>query len=353
MAAITFGPTLTLKAVGDDVPQKWHGAVTDEIGGLIRVYKDGHVERPNIVPLVSTALPPELGVASADAVVDKFTNVWARFYVPNHGVQNQLLPLIVYFHGGGFCIGSAAWSCYHEFLAKLALKVNCVIMSVNYRLAPENPLPAAYEDGFKALMWLGRQLLEASSEWWTRRCNFSRVFLAGDSAGANIAHHLAARLASDDGTELKAANSLCFEGAILIQPFFGGEARTESEKHAARQPPSSALTVAASDTYWRLALPRGSNRDHPWCNPLKQDERRGCNSGKTRVLPRTLVCVSERDILRDRNVEYCGALAEAGNVVECVMHAGVGHAFQVLSKSQMAQARALEMMSHVGAFVHR
>ncbi|KAI3423502.1 Abhydrolase_3 domain-containing protein, partial [Psidium guajava] len=331
---------------------KWHGAVIDEIGGLIRVYQDGRVERPNIVPLVSSALPQELGVTSVDAVVDKFTNVWARFYVPNHDEQNQLLPLIVYFHGGGFCVGSAAWSCYHEFLAKLALKVNCVIMSINYRLAPENPLPAAYEDGFTALTWLGRQPLEASGEWWTKRCNFSRVFLAGDSAGANIAHHLATRLASDRGTELEAANSLHFEGAILIQPFFGGEARTESEKHAA-QPPSSALTVAASDTYWRLALPRGSNRDHPWCDPLKQDERRGCNSEKPRALRRTLVCVSERDILRDRNVEYSRALAEAGNVVECVVYDGVGHAFQVLSKSQMAQARAIEMMSHVEAFVHR
>ncbi|KAI6686201.1 hypothetical protein NL676_032114 [Syzygium grande] len=352
MAAITFGPTLTLKAVGgDDVSQKWHGAVTDEIGGLIRVYEDGHVERPNIVPFASSALPQELGVTSTDTVIDKFTNVWVRFYVPNN-VQNQLLPLIVYFHGGGFCVGSAAWSCYHEFLAKLALKVNCVIMSVNYRLAPENPLPAAYEDGFKALTWLGKQILEASSEWWTRQCDFSRVFLAGDSAGANITHHLASRLVSDNDTELDAAKSLRFKGAILIQPFFGGEARTESEKHTA-QPPGSALTVATSDTYWRLALPRGTSRDHPWCNPLTRDERGGRNPEKLRVLPRTLVCISERDILRDRNVEYCGALAKAGKVVECVVYDGVGHAFQVLSKSHTAQARALEMMSYVRAFVHR
>lgn len=351
MTATTFAPNLTLKAVGDDVSQKWHGAVTDEIGGLIRVYKDGHVERPNIVPFVSSALPQELGVTSTDMVVDKFTNVWARVYVPNH-VQNQLVPLIVYFHGGGFCVGSAGWNCYHEFLAKLALKVNCVIMSVNYRLAPENPLPAAYDDGFKALTWLGQRLQGASSEWWMRQCDFSRVFLAGDSAGANVAHHLATRLASNNGTKLKAVNSLCFKGAILIQPFFGGEARTESEKRTP-QPPSSALTVAASDTYWRLALPRGSSRDHPWCNPLKQDKRSGYNLEKLRVLPRTLVCISERDILRDRNVEYCEALAKAGNVVECVVYDGVGHAFQVLSKSNTAQARALEMMSHVRAFVHR
>lgn len=314
-----------------------HGAVVEEIPGLIKVSKDGHVERPQIVPNVSTALAPELGVTSKDMVIDEFTNVWARFYVPK---SNRKLPLVVYFHGGGFCVGSAAWSCYHEFLAKLAAKAGCLIMSVNYRLAPENPLPAAYEDGFKCLTWLKQEAWNGSGEWWSNHCNFSSVFLAGDSAGANIAHNVAARLGSHN------PYPLTLNGTILIQPFVGGETRTNSERNMV-QSPRSALSLAASDTYWRLALPCGSNRDHPWCNPLGKGSAK---MEEMRLLP-TLVCVSEMDILKDRNLEFCTALGRAGKKVEHVLYGGVGHAFQVLSKSQLSQTRTHEMIGHIKAFI--
>ncbi|XP_031249616.1 probable carboxylesterase 6 [Pistacia vera] len=343
MTAATLDPSLSIEMHRD--PNE-HGSVIEEIEGLIKVHKDGHVERLQIVPCVTTALPPELGVNSGDIEIDKFTNIWARFYVP---VCHKKLPLIVYFHGGGFCVGSAAWSCYHEFLSKLAKRAECIIMSVNYRLAPENPLPAAYEDGFKAFMWLKQAALSATGYWWSKRCNFSGIFLAGDSAGANIAHSVATRLGSnnvcDPTTVLK---PLTLKGTILIQPFFGGEARTNSEKHLT-QPPRSALNLAASDTYWRLALPCGSNRDHPWCNPTAKGS---IKLEDLRLLP-SMVCISEMDILKDINLEFCGALARAGKRVEHVMYKGVGHAFQILSKSQLSQTRTSEMIAHIKAFISR
>ncbi|RDX81435.1 putative carboxylesterase 17, partial [Mucuna pruriens] len=215
-------------------------------------------------------------------------------------------------------------------------------MSVNYRLAPENPLPAPYDDGLKAIMWVKQQMLyqHKNSEWWTSKCNFSSVFLGGDSAGANIAYNVATRLgASCDAAALRPLN---LKGLILIQPFFGGELRTASEK-CMGQSPGSALNLAASDTYWRLALPRGANREHPWCNPLVK----GCSKLE---LP-TLVCVSEMDILKDRNLEFCDALARAGKRLECALFRGVGHAFQILSKSQLSKTRAHEMMARVKSFI--
>ncbi|GLU04770.1 hypothetical protein SLE2022_219020 [Rubroshorea leprosula] len=337
IGTIALDPSLSLQ-IGRDSTQR--GAVVEEIEGLIKVDKDGHVERPQIVPHVSTALPSELGVTSKDVTIDKFTNIWARFYVPKCSFSGRL-PLIVYFHGGGFCIGSAAWSCYHEFLAKLAAKASCIVMSVNYRLAPENPLPVAYEDGLKALLWVKQGAQSGSGEeWWQGKCNFSNVFLAGDSAGANIAHNVAARSITHS------LNPLILKGTILIQPFFGGEARTESEKYMV-QSSRSALTLSASDTYWRLALPGGANRDHPWCNPLAK----GWTKLEEQRLPPALVCVSEMDILKDRNLELCAALAKAGRRVEHVVYKGVGHAFQVLSKSQTSQTRTLEMMAHIRSFV--
>jgi len=322
------------------VPKDYRGCVVEEIAGLIRVYKDGYVERPQVLPCVTAStMSPELNVTSRDMVIDSATNTWARFYVP---ICQHELPLLVYFHGGGFCVGSAAWSCYHDFLARLSDKVGCVIMSVNYRLAPENPLPAPYDDGLKALMWVKQQMLNkgggGNSEWWSSKCDFSSVFLGGDSAGANIAYNVATRVAACDGAALRPLN---LKGLILIQPFFGGEARTGSEKCMA-QSSGSALNLEASDSYWRLALPCGANRDHPWCNPLvkvKLEELK------------VLVCISEMDILKDRNLEFCDSLVRAGKRVEYEVFRGVGHAFQILSKSQVSKNRTKELIARVKSFM--
>ncbi|PON59532.1 Alpha/beta hydrolase fold [Parasponia andersonii] len=348
--------------------------VIEEIEGLIRVYEDGKVERPEIVPCVAASMADpdddeqfEEGMTSWDVFIDKSTNVWARFYVPktittSQSAQKLKIPLLVYFHGGGFCVGSAAWSCYHEFLFKLSAKISCLIMSVNYRLAPENPLPAAYEDGFKALTWLKRQAIMKNDNVskyycpWSKHCDFSRIFLVGDSAGGNIAHNLATRLTSNSGLDAKRLKPLTFKGTVLVQPFFGGEPRTDSEKSSPRR---SALSLAASDTYWRLALPAGANRDHPWCNPLAKgsvliepESNNNISTNKlTRVWP-IMVCVSEMDILRDRNLEFCGAL-EKKTKVEYMVYGGVGHAFQILSKSQLSQIRTHEMMAHIKDFITR
>ncbi|OMO94721.1 Alpha/beta hydrolase-3 [Corchorus olitorius] len=305
MAAISFDPRLNVQ-----VGQKNHAVVVEEIEGLIRVYKSGHVERPPIIPIVPCTVAG--GVMARDVVIDKFTSSWTRIYAPSHSSK---MPLLVYFHGGGFCVGSAAWSCYHEFLSALASKAGCIILSVNYRLAPEYRLPTAYDDG--------------------------------DSAGANIAYNVATRLGSY-GTSESNIKPLVLKGTILIQPFFGGESRTASEIHST-QPANSALNLSASDTYWRLSLPLGANRDHPWCNPLAK----GATKLREMRLPATMVCISEMDILKDRNLEFCNALASAGKRVETKIYKGVGHAFQILHNYPSSQARIQELMSHLKAFINQ
>ncbi|KAK6134081.1 hypothetical protein DH2020_032178 [Rehmannia glutinosa] len=335
MAAMTIDPNLTLQINTKSQPQQQR-LVAEEIDGLIRVYKDGHVERPQIVPCVAPSLAPDLGVTCGDTIIDTYANIWARVYVPNANQSKHHLPLLVYFHGGGFCVGSASWICYHEFLAKLASKANCVVVSVNYRLAPENPLPAAYDDGVKAVNWVARQVFDKIPQWWTSKCNASNIFLGGDSAGANIAYNVALRLRPSD-----------IKGLILIQPFFGGEKRTNSEKFMV-QPPRSALTVAASDAYWRLSLPAGADRDHPWCNPTVK----GAGAGMRDL--GILVCVSEMDILKDRNLEFCGGLRASGcRKVEQVVFKDVGHAFQILNKSPVSEIRVHELICHVKSFISR
>lgn len=348
MRAISFSDSrFNPHPVGKDHANRGD-VVVEEVEGLIRVYNDGHVERLPIVPLVTCGFTPDADVASRDVTIDCSTGTWMRVYVPKR--QAQVLPLVIYFHGGGFCVGSAAWKCYHEFLAMLASRAGCVIMSVNYRLAPENRLPAAYEDGFNSVKWVGRHAASGSDEqsWWWGWCDFSRVFLAGDSAGACLAHNLAARLGSTAASDSTMLKPLCLKGVILIQPFFGGEARTSSEKNAV-QPPYSALTLTASDAYWRLSLPFGVSRDHPWCNPLAK----GAAKLEGLWLPPALVCISEMDILKDRNLEFCNAMKRAGKSVEYVVYMGVGHAFQILHNYPQSQLRTHELVSHVKAFINR
>ncbi|KAF8094027.1 hypothetical protein N665_0371s0011 [Sinapis alba] len=310
-----------------------HGPVVEEVEGLIRVYKDGHVERSQFLPCVDPSLPLHLGVACSDVHIDNLTNVWARLYVPTVLTKSSpvsKLPLLVYFHGGGFCAGSASWSCYHQFLARLSANSRCLVMHVNYRLAPENPLPAAYEDGVNAILWLKKT---RNDNLWSKLCDFSNIFLAGDSAGGNIANHVAARLSDVDAL----IKPLKIEGTILIQPFFGGEARTESERRVENNTKRSVLTLASSDTWWRLALPREANREHLYCKPVK-------------IRRRTLVCVAEMDVLMDRAMELGDS--EDEKMIKRVVYKGVGHAFQILDESPLANTMTLQMLCDMDAFIH-
>lgn len=307
-----------------------HGPIVEEIEGLIKVFNDGCVERPPIVPTVSATVHPSAKVTAFDIKLSNDT--WARVYIPDAAAfsPSVTLPLLVYFHGGGFCVGSAAWSCYHDFLTDLAVKARCVIVSVNYRLAPEHRLPAAYDDGINVVSWLMKQGSNGGYSW-VNKCDLSNVFLAGDSAGANVAYQVA----------LKITNTSNLKGVILIHPFFGGEARTFSEKQ--QHSKSSALTLSASDTYWRLALPRGVSRDHPWCNPPISSSTR---------LPTTMVFMAEFDILKDRNMEMCKMMRSHGKRVEGIIHGGVGHAFHILDKSSVSRDRIHDMMCRLRNFIH-
>ncbi|OAY84076.1 putative carboxylesterase 17 [Ananas comosus] len=320
--------------VGFQTQGKGHGHVVEEIEGLIRLYKDGRVDRlPAVADVPCTwALGPDL--MSWDSALDNSTTgVWARIYAPKLPGK---LPLLVYFHGGGFCVGSAAWSCYHEFLVQLATTAGCVIVSVNYRLAPEHRLPAAYQDGIAAMTWVRQQ---ASGGWWRSHVDFDRAFLCGDSAGAAVAFNAAVQLGPSAG----------LRGLILIQPFFGGESRTAAERNSVQSAARSALTLAASDAYWRMALPAGASREHPWCNPLS----RGSPWVEQLRIPPMLVCISEMDILKDRNLEFCKALRGAGKSVEQVVYGGVGHAFQILHNFyHLSKPRTHELLTHIKGFVN-
>ena len=258
--------------------------------------------------------PDASGVRSADVTIDASRGLWARVFSPSSladAAADAPVPVVVYFHGGGFVLFSAASRPYDALCRRLCSELRAVVVSVNYRLAPEHRFPAAYDDGVDALRYLDANALPADAV--AVPVDLSSCFLAGDSTGGNIAHHVAQRWAS-----VSATSPLRVAGAVLIQPFFGGEERTDAEVALDRV---SALSVAGTDHYWREFLPEGATRDH--------EAARVCGDGVelAEAFPPAMVVIGGFDLLKDWQARYVEALRRKGKPVRVLEYPDAVHGF--------------------------
>ncbi|GLT42547.1 hypothetical protein SLA2020_165400 [Shorea laevis] len=251
---------------------------------------------------------PVDGVFSFDHV-DRATGLLNRVYMlaPQNEAQRgivdlekplsttEIVPVIIFFHGGSFSHSSANSAIYDTFCRRLVNLCKAVVVSVNYRRSPEHRYPCAYDDGWAALKWV-------KSRTWLQSGKDSQVYvyLAGDSSGGNIVHHVAVRAAE---AEVKVL------GNILLHPMFGGQDRTESEK---RLDGKYFVTVQDRDWYWRAFLPEGEDRDHPACNPFGP---RG-KSIEGLKFPKSLVVVAGLDLSQDWQLAYVEGLKRSGHDVK-------------------------------------
>jgi acetyl esterase/lipase len=235
--------------------------------------------------------------------------------------SSSKLPVLVYFHGGGYCMGSFTQPYFHSFCLRAAQELPAVVLSVQYRLAPEHRLPAAIEDGAYFLSWLRAQSELAADPWLAESADFARTFISGASAGANLAHHVTVHAASTQ-TQL-GLNSLRVAGYVLLSAFFGGSDRTAAE---ADPPAGVTLTVEGSDKLWRISLPVGASRDHPLSNPFGPESP----SLAPVDLPPALVVAPGSDVLRDHVHGYAARLKKLGKAVEVAEFEGEQHGFSVL-----------------------
>ncbi|RDY04977.1 Carboxylesterase 1, partial [Mucuna pruriens] len=220
---------------------------------------NGTVTRSNKPPESPPAPDPTLPtlVLSKDLTINQSKGTWARIYLPREALNHtSKLPLVVFFHGGGFIFLSAASTVFHDFCFNMAKDVVAVVASVEYRLAPEHRLPAAYDDAVEALHWIKTN----QDDWLTNYIDYSNVFLMGSSAGGNIAYNAGLRAAAGDYNQ-----ATKIKGLILVQPFFSGTRRTGSELRLENEPH---LTLCNNDALWELSLPVGVDRDHEYCNPM-------------------------------------------------------------------------------------
>ncbi|CAJ2666990.1 unnamed protein product [Trifolium pratense] len=304
--ASTTKPILPLKA-------RFSMSVLDFFLSLSR-RSNGTINR-RLLNFIDRKIPPNSnfvdGVSSSDVIVDPTYNLWFRVFIPSSNSVDigASLPVFVFFHGGGFAFMSLSSTQYDAICRLFCRSFPAIIVSVNYRLAPEHRFPSQYDDGLEIL-----KFLDKNDNILGKFADITKCFLSGDSAGGNLAHHVAVRVSSENLQNLKVI------GLVSIQPFFGGEERTESDIRLKRVP---VVSMDKTDWYWKMFLPDGSNRDHEAVNV----------SGPNAIdishvdYPNTLLCVGGFDPLVDWQKRYYEWLRKSGKEVELIEYPNMIHGF--------------------------
>jgi cation diffusion facilitator CzcD-associated flavoprotein CzcO/acetyl esterase/lipase len=205
-------------------------------------------------------------------------------------------PIVAYFHGGGWVLGHATSD--DAFCRDLCVRSGVVIISVDYRHAPEARFPAAADDGFAAVQWIAEHATELGGIP-------GQLAVAGWSAGANVAA-VVAQLARDAGGPTLTGQFLLTPVTDGVEP--GGSYEENAEGYV--------LTKALMEWFWdHYADP--ADRAHPKASPLRAESLAG--------LPPAYIVTCEFDPLRDQGNAYAAALAEAGVPVEHVQARGHTH----------------------------
>jgi acetyl esterase len=220
-----------------------------------------------------------------------------RIYTP---LGKGPFPLMVFYHGSGFVVCSL--DTHDAMCRNLCSGTGSVVVSVDYRLAPEHKFPAAPDDCLAATRWAvdNAGLLQADT---------SRVVVAGDSAGGNLAAVVALR-ARDEGGPAIAAQLLIYPVTDYHTP--GTPSYVENAE-------GYGLTRAGMEWFWGHYLADASHGTHPHASPLRANNLAG--------LPPAYVITGEYDPLRDEGEYYGQALQAAGVTTEIVRWDGVNHGF--------------------------
>ena len=254
--------------------------------------------------------------ALAAGLADQVGPAPAMFRVEEHSLPvpggvvplRVLVPLerpagvIVYYHGGGWVVGSIDET--DTVARKLAERTSCSVVLVDYRLAPEHRYPVAVDDSWAALEWVGEHLAEVAAPG-------APLFVAGDSAGGNLAAVMALR-ARDRGRPPIAAQ-------ILIYPVTDADFERPSYVDPENQ---LLLTREAMVWFWDHYAPDHGRRLEADASPLRAADLAG--------LPPAVVLTAEYDVLRDEGEAYAERLREAGVPVEFIRYEGQMHGFFTL-----------------------
>jgi acetyl esterase len=219
-----------------------------------------------------------------------------RLYSP---APDRTLPALLYVHGGGWVVGDL--DTHDSVCRALARRAECVVLALDYRLAPENPFPAAVDDVWAGLNWLRDHAAEVGAD-------AGRIAVGGDSSGGNLSAVLAQRARDRDGPKLAAQ--------VLIYPVTDCDFETASYRDAAT---GYGLTRDSMLWYWNQYLPDEARRVSPEASPLRAADFSG--------LPPALVITCKLDPLASEGAAYADALRSVGVRVEHVHEPDMIHAY--------------------------
>jgi acetyl esterase len=236
-----------------------------------------------------------------------------RVYEPRETKPGEKLPVLLWFHGGGFVIGNL--DTHDHACRALATQADCLVVAVDYRLAPESKFPAAVDDCIATLRWLALHAVEIGGDP-------GRIAVGGDSAGGNLAA-VCAILARNDGYP-----KLAFQ--LLIYPCTAPEPETASHRKFA----DGYLLTRNNITWFYRQYVRSQKEFNDFrFAPLVAEDLSN--------LPPALVLVAGYDPLRDEGVDYARRLIEAGNRVTLANYEGMIHGFLLMGGALDAARRAL------------
>ncbi|WNE94004.1 alpha/beta hydrolase [Streptomyces luomodiensis] len=255
-----------------------------------------------------------------DTPVDERVKV-QNLFVPGPGGQLRLrvyrpeihedLPMILYVHGGAFTYGSP--EAEEERSLRYARDARAVVVSVDYRLAPEHPYPAAADDAYAALTWIAANAAQIGGDR-------ERIAVAGGSAGGNIAASTVLRARDLEGPHV------VFQS--LTYPTVDGSVTSASAREFTDTP---VLNRAALELAWRYYAQE--SHPAPYASPLRAADLGG--------LPPTYIAVAEVDPLRDEGRDYADRLSAAGVTTELVQVPGAVHGYDLLFPNARISERSL------------
>ncbi|HUK51070.1 MAG TPA: alpha/beta hydrolase [Terriglobales bacterium] len=218
-----------------------------------------------------------------------------RVYVPRE--QNGL-PALVYYHGGGWVVGDLDTA--DTLCRSIALASDCVVFSVDYRLAPENKFPTPLEDSFRTAKWIAKN-------GFGKYADVSRLAVGGDSAGGNLA--AAACL------KARGNNDQFISYQLLICPVTNHSFDTESYRNYAD---GYLLTMKDMEWFWNHYLQESKDGENPYASPLLAN---------LHSLPPAHVITAEYDPLRDEGEMYARQLSEAHVPTKMTRYDSMIHCF--------------------------
>lgn len=248
-------------------------------------------------------------VSVAEGMISGYQGEKIRLHVIKPRDNEEILPCMLYFHGGGFALKASPH--HYNFAKKCAMEVPCKVLFVDYRLVPEHRFPVAPEDCYAAYKW-------AVTYAEQLKIDTNKMIVAGDSAGGNLAT-VTAMMARDRGLSMP-----CMQ--MMIYPVTDRRMLTESMELFDDTPMWNAK---ANKTMWECYLGDTEHEHIEYASPMEAESLQG--------MPKTYMEVAELDCLRDEGSAYAARLEEAGILVEFYEVKGAVHGYDNAEESSIVE----------------